>query len=390
MVESAPERHEPGCAGFLPQHTSAKSAEGSIGRGRKVIGILPGEGIGPEVIRAALQVVAALQPATGINLDIRRGGRIGREAEARCGRALSEEVAAFCGQVFADGGAILSGPGGGRFVYELRRHFDLFCKLNPLKPCPELLRAGRLRARHTRGVDILIVRDNSGGIYQGRWHQSHSPTEGAVAEHTFWYTEAQVRRVVEVGARAALKRRRHMTVVVKDEGIPDISGLWREVASEVARRYDVGCSFLNVDLAAYRLLQHAAEFDVLVTPNLFGDILADLGAVLLGSRGLSFGASFAADGRAVYQTNHGSAHDLAGTDRANPVGQIYSLAMLLRESFGFCRQARWIEEAVARVWRQGWRPADLAMPGCRLAGTQELAERIAAEVARSDEGGAAS
>src|SRR5262249_27591645 len=161
---------------------------------------------------------------------------------------------------------------------------------------------------------VLIVRDNVEGIYQGRWRRWTSPAGGQVAEHTFRYTEHHVRRLVEVAARIARGRRGCMTVVVKDGGGPAVSDLWRPVAAEVASRQGVACGFLNVDHAAYRLIQHAAECDVFVTPNLCGDILADIGAVLLGSRGLSFSGNFSSNGRAVYQTNHGSAYDLVGTD----------------------------------------------------------------------------
>jgi 3-isopropylmalate dehydrogenase len=347
-----------------------------------LVGVLRGEGIGPEVIGAALRVLAAVEAAGGVKCELRQGGPIGTEAQARCGKYLSEEVVAFCRDVFRDGGAVLSGPGGGRFVYDLRRRFDLYCKLSPLKPCPDLCGAGRLRPEYVRGVDILVVRDNVGGVYQGGWRRWTSPADGRVAEHTFRYTEHQVRRLVEAAAHRARARRGRLAVVVKDGGVPAASGLWREVASEVAGREGVACTFLDVDHAAYRLVQHAADFDVLVTPNLCGDILADLGGVLLGSRGLSFSGNFSADGKAVYQTNHGSAYDLVGTGRANPVGQIYSLAMLLRESLGLHEQAGWVEDAVAAVWRQGWRTDDLAQPGCRPAGTQDFTEQVVRAVGR--------
>jgi 3-isopropylmalate dehydrogenase len=132
-----------------------------------------------------------------------------------------------------------------------------------------------------------------------------------------------------------------------------------------------------VDYEAYRLIQHARDLDLIVTSNLFGDILCDLGAVLLGSRGLSFSGNFSGDGAAVYQTNHGAAYDLAGTDQANPVGQIFSLSMLLRESFGLSAAAGLIEAAVAYVWQRGWRTADLASPGSPVIGTCEMADRVA-------------
>lgn len=345
-----------------------------------LIGVLKGEGIGPEVIAAALRVLDCIAAISGKKFDLRQGGPIGRESEVQCGRPLSEEVVGFCKEVFQDGGAILCGPGSGRFVYDLRRRFDLSYKLSPLKPCPELYATTRLRPEYVQGVDVLIVRDNVEGVYQGCGQYRPSPTDGQVAEHTFRYTERNVRRLVEVAAQRARGRKGRLSVVIKDGGVPTVSNLWREVAAEVAAQHGISCSFINLDHAAYRLIQHGAEFDVLVTPNLCGDVLADIGAVLLGSRGLSFSGNFSSNGRAVYQTNHGSAYDLVGTDRANPVGQIYSLAMLLRESFGLHQEAGWIEEAVADVWRHGWRTDDLKESGCRSIGTRELTEQVVQSV----------
>jgi 3-isopropylmalate dehydrogenase len=342
----------------------------------RIVGVLKGEGIGPEIVPAALRVLREVEAVSGHNFEIRWGGPIGTEAESQWGRPLSEEVTRFCRDVFASGGVILSGPGGGRFVYDLRRCFDLYYKLSPLRPFPEIAHACRLRPNFIRGVDVLIVRDNAGGVYQGEWQSRVCPTRGRVAEHTFTYTERQVRRIMEVSAEKAGARKRHLTVVVKEGGVPAVTALWREVGAEVANSHGLGCDFINVDHAAYRLIQHAAEFDVMVTPNLCGDVLADLGAVLLGSRGLSFSGNFSAEGNAVYQTNHGAAYDLAGTGRANPVAQFLSLAMLLGESFGLYEDAVRIEAAVSRVWRQGWRTDDLWEPGCHRCGTEEFTEQV--------------
>ncbi len=158
--------------------------------------------------------------------------------------------------------------------------------------------------------------------------------------------------------------------------------MWKDCAGRAAEREGVDCECLDVDYAAYRLIQQPGAFDVVVASNVFGDILADLCGVLMGSRGLTHGASFSAAGAAVYQTNHGAAHDLAGADRANPVGQILSLAMMLRESFGLPREAALIEGAVAEVWRQGWRTEDLAGDGRRVAGTRRMGELVAAALQR--------
>lgn len=340
-----------------------------------LVGVLEGTGIGPAVVGAALDALGSVSQVLDLDFDVRRGGLIGEAALAEHGTALPEGTAAFCGDILERGGAILSGPGGGRYVYDLRRRFDLFCKLVPVRPHPELARAGRVPAQYLDGVDILIVRDNIGGVYQGEWSERHT-SAGRVATHAFSYSEADVMRLVEVAARAAAARRGDLTVVVKDGGAPSVTALWRDVGSAAGARWGLTPRFVNVDALAYELIQHPDRFDVIVAPNLFGDILADLAGVLVGSRGVTFSGNFDAMGRGVYQTNHGCAHDLAGTDTANPAGQLLSLAMLLREAFGLDQAAALVERSLADAWREGWRTADIAEPGCTLVGTSAMSARV--------------
>jgi 3-isopropylmalate dehydrogenase len=349
-----------------------------------MIGVLEGTGIGPHVVRASLQVLQAVEQAMGLKFEVRQGGLIGEEAAASCGQWLPDDTAVFCADVFQAGGAILSGPGGGRYVYDLRRRFDLFCKFVPVQPAPELASAGRIAPCFLKDVDLLIVRDNTGGVYQGQWGD-RATDHGRVAEHSFRYGEAEVHRLVEVAARAAADHRGKLHIIVKEGGIPTVTALWREVGGAVARRHGMEPVFMNVDLAAYELIQNPANFDVIVTPNLFGDILADVTGVLVSSRGVTFSGNFDPRGHGVYQTNHGCAHDLAGTDTANPAGQILSLAMLLRESFGLDAAAALVEQSLAAVWRAGWRTADLGEPGCTILGTQAIAEKVAEQVMRGTE-----
>jgi len=198
-----------------------------------------------------------------------------------------------------------------------------------------------------------------------------------VARHQFDYEESQVRRFLHASARLAKQRRGEMAVVWKESGLPSISALWRTCAQEAAEEYDVRMQLVGIDLMAYWLLQRAATFDVIATPNLFGDVIADLGAILLGSRGASFSGNYSEDGKSVYQTNHGAGFDLEGSDKANPAGQIFAFSMMLRETFGRCDEADIMEEAVRSVWREGWRTEDVAIPGCRVVGTREMGRRIA-------------
>jgi 3-isopropylmalate dehydrogenase len=347
------------------------------GPGRKhLLGILPGEGVGPEVIAASLRILRAIESCTPERFVLRQGGAIGAEAERSSGTALTPEVSAFCEEIFAEAGAILCGPGGGRFVYDLRARLDLYCKFVPLIPLPALRGTGVLRPEAVRDVDILVVRENRGGIYQG--DAGLEVREGiARASHTFHYDETQVVRILRVAVAAAAARRGRLCVVTKPSGVPSISTLWRTQAEQFTAGTGVELRLLEVDNAAYQLVADAHSFDVVLAPNMFGDVLADGASVLLGSRGMSYSANFTATGRGVYQTGHGAAHDLAGTDRANPLGQIQSLAMLLHESFGLGWLAAQVMEAVNDTLAAGWRTPDILATGSRPAGTCELAERIA-------------
>jgi 3-isopropylmalate dehydrogenase len=342
-----------------------------------LIGLLPGEGVGPEVVGAALEALRRLEDAGGRPVTVEEGGAIGKAAEREAGTPLPEGVVSFCEDVLRRGGAILSGPGGGRYVYDLRRRLQLFMKVSPVQARLGLAEASPLRAEAIHEVDLLVVRENLAGVYQGTSEEIAAADAGALVEHRFSYAESDVHRFLAAAARLARSRHGELTVVVKDAGLPRLSDLWRSVAADVCSEEGVACSFVDVDLMAYRLVERPQAFDVVAAPNLFGDILGDLAAVLLGSRGVSFGASYDTTGGGVYQTNHGAAHDIEGTRRANPVGQILSLAALLRESLGLGREGWALEEGVRHVWSEGGRTADL---GGEL-GTDEMAARVGAAAA---------
>lgn len=349
----------------------------------RLLGVFPGEGIGPEVTWSALHVLDALQALSPtFRVEVREAGPIGLEAMKLCGSPLSPSAIDFCRGIFAEGGAILAGPGGGRFVYDCRREFGLFYKLNPLIPSLVRFRSRRIKAEFLRDVDILIVRENTGGIYQGAWSADAGTDGMLLARQEFSYAKAQVLQVVEKASRLAFQRRRRLTLVTKPNGIPAISRLWQECTQVVTASFGLELRELEVDYAAFALIQDPQQFDVIVTSNLFGDILSDIGGILLGSRGLCFGASFSSNGAAIYQTNHGAAFDIAGADVANPVGHLHALAMLLERSFGLVNEARMIGHAIEDVWAQGWRTADLAKPGGKTVGTREIT-RLITEALRS-------
>jgi 3-isopropylmalate dehydrogenase len=341
-----------------------------------LIGVLPGEGVGPEVVDAAMLVLRALEEAGGTPVSVELGGSIGRDAEAASGTPLPDEVVRFCEQVFERGGAILNGPGGSRYVYDLRKRFDLFLKISPVEAANGLPEASPLRPEVLEGVDVLVVRENVGGVYQGI-SEEESGTRGRRVRHAFSYAEEEVRRFLDAAARLARSRRGELTVVAKEAGVPAVSSLWRDCGIDAAEKWGVRCSLVDVDLMAYRLVREPSSFDVVAAPNMSGDVLGDLAAVLLGSRAHAFSGNFTPRGHAVYQTNHGAAYDIAGTDRANPTGQLLSLAMLLRESLGLEREAAAIQEGIRRVWREGWRTDEVAAGGGRVAGTRQMAELVA-------------
>jgi 3-isopropylmalate dehydrogenase len=348
-------------------------------RAHYTIGVLPGEGIGPEVIEASLLVLDAVSRETAIPFEVLTGGKIGLQAMQETGHVLTPDVIEFAESTFTEGGALLCGPAGGRFVYELRARFDLFCKIIPLRPLVPLQDTGVIKAEALEDVDILIVRENVGGIYFGRWEERQG-TQGWTATHSFDYRQDLVERILRVAIGLSCARRRRLSLVLKTEGIPSISRLWIKILEELVQDVDLHTEILQVDNAVFQLLREARSMDVIVSPNLFGDILADSGGLLLGSRGMCFSGNLGRDGMAVYQTGHGGAQDLAGSDQANPIGQIHSLSMMLRTSFGLSEAADRIEAAVDRTLRDGWRTPDINAPGCKIIGTQEMGLRIAQAV----------
>jgi 3-isopropylmalate dehydrogenase len=341
-----------------------------------IVGMLPGEGVGPEVIDAALVVLDSVTRARGIPFDIRRATEFGVGGRHRSW--LAEEGVEFCRSIFAAEGALLCGPMGGRSVYDLRERFDLYCKLVPLRPSAALADVAIIRPERLSEVDVLIVRENLGGLYAGEFGRREA---GKIAYQSFEYHADQVERIVRAAARLALARRGRLAMVGKAGGVPEVSALWREMTEAVASDHGIDADILEIDNASFQLVAHPDRFDVVVAPNFLGDILADAATVLLGSRGMSYSANYGPEGRAAYQTGHGAAHDLAGVGRANPIAQILSAAMMLRESFELTEEAAWIETAIENVLASGVRSPDVAGAGSRVLGTSELAECIAQEAA---------
>ncbi len=348
------------------------------------LGVVDGEGIGPEVVGAALIVLEGVCAALDLEIEVIRAGEVGSAGPH--GLHVDAAATAFYDAALAAGMPVLTGPAGGRFVYELRAQYDLYVKLVPVRPLPELGDASIVRPERITDVDVLIVRDNVGGLYQGGFGRRE---DGRVAFQEASYDVDQVDRIVAVAVRAAAERRGRLAVVTKPGGIPAISALWRERA-EAASHAGIVIDVIEVDNACFQLVADPHRFDVVAAPNMLGDVVADTAALVLGSRGMAYSANFGADGRAVYQTGHGAAHDLAGRGIANPVAQIQSLAWLLRESLGQAHAAEAIESAVVEVLADGLRTPDIAGPGSTVVGTADLARAIAARVSRQPVGLAAS
>lgn len=346
-----------------------------VGGREIIIGAIDGEGIGPQLIAICHDVLSAAAGRFAFAFEWRSSGPVGLTAVREQGRALTDDVSEFCRTVFDEGGAILAGAGGGRFVYDMRQRFALGIKLNPLLRHETLAAEMPVRWRNDVPVDIMVVRENLGGLYQGGSTLHVEPGSERV-EHRFECRTRDVERVTEYAAKLAAQRHGRLAVIAKQSGLPELSDLWFAAGKAAASRHGVDLRCIDIDFAAYQFIMAPEDFDVVAVPNCFGDIIADLGGVICGSRGVTYGASFSDSGAAVYQTNHGAAFDMTDRDVANPAGQIFSLAMLLRESFGMEIEAAAIDAAVIRCWADGWRTPDVMSEGRRCVGTAEFGRRV--------------
>lgn len=342
----------------LPRTAPLPPGAGSVAR----IAIVEGEGIGPHVIAGCLTVLEAAMIRHGHDVDVTLVNRGTRDFYQSC---------------FSSGMPVLHGPVGGRFVYDLRRDFDLFGKITPVETWPELADASLLRPDRISGVDVVIVRDNAAGLYQGAFGIRDS--DGA-AFQTAEYGRAQVEQIMRLACDVASQRSGRLAVTLKAGGVPTISRLWQEVAE--ATRDEVELEFIDIDNACFQLVANPGRFDVLVAPNMFGDVLGDTSTLLLGSRGLSYSVNLNDQGNAVYQTAHGAAYDLAGKDLANPLGQLISLAWLVRDSLGLPEVAETMMMAARAVVNDGFRTFDIAGPTSTNVGTEQMCSLIATYISR--------
>jgi len=358
--------------------------------------VLPGDGIGPEVTAAAVDVLRAVAGGRGHAFEFQEHS-IGGGAIDASGTALPESTLDACRTADA---VLLGAVGGPKWddptaqvrpeqgLLGLRRGLGLFANLRPVRPHPGLLAASPLRPERLVGVDLLVVRELTGGVYFGEPRGRRVVGDEWQAFDTMVYSQYEIRRVAHLAFQAARSRARKVTSVDK-ANVLESSRLWRQTVGEVGEVYpDVTVEHLLVDAAAMHLLTRPATFDVMVTANLFGDILTDEASVLTGSMGnlpsASLGEATNRHGhpRGLYEPIHGSAPDIAGQGIANPIGTILSAAMLLRHSLGLEAEARAVEQAVAAALDDGYRTADLAAAGQSAISTRQMRDVIVAHIDR--------
>lgn len=356
---------------------------------KKVL-VLPGDGIGPEIIAEAVKVLSLANDKFNLGLELVEG-ELGGAAIDKHGVPLADSTLELARQV----DAVLLGAVGGpkwdnieksirpeRGLLKIRSELGLFANLRPAILYPQLADASSLKPEVVSGLDILIVRELTGGIYFG------SPRDQVVLENgerkafdTLPYSESEIRRIARVGFDMAMVRNKKLCSVDKANVLAS-SQLWREVVEEVAKDYpQVELSHMYVDNAAMQLVRAPKQFDVMVTDNMFGDILSDEASMLTGSIGMLPSASLDANNKGMYEPCHGSAPDIAGKGLANPLATILSVSMMLRYSFNQADAANAIETAVSKVLDQGLRTGDIMSEGKQQVGTAQMGDAVVAALA---------
>ena len=351
----------------------------------KKIAVLPGDGIGPEIVAQAVKVLDVLK-ADGLAIEMEEGA-IGGAGYDAAGDPLPEATL----KLAREADAILLGAVGGpqydkldrplrpeRGLLRIRKELNLFANLRPALLYPELAEASSLKPEVVSGLDIMIVRELTGDVYFGQPRGIEVRNGERVGFNTMIYSESEVRRVAHVAFDIAMKRDKRLCSVEK-ANVLECSELWREVVLEVAKDYpEVELSHMYVDNAAMQLVKWPKQFDVIVTGNIFGDILSDQASMLSGSIGMLPSASLDEHNKGMYEPIHGSAPDIAGQDKANPLATILSVAMMLRYTFGDEANAQRVENAVKAVLAQGIRTVDIATADCQTVSCSAMGDAVVA------------
>jgi 3-isopropylmalate dehydrogenase len=352
------------------------------------VAVLRGDGVGPEVVTQAVKCLQAVGEKFGYSFRL-HDDLIGGIAIDNLGTALSGETLNMCKQC---GAVLLGAVGGPKWddtqakirpedgLLALRKELALFANLRPVKVFPMLVDSTNLKPEVVKGVDIVMVRELTGGLYFGQPKKQWRTPEGRQAVDTLAYSEVEIDRILRVGFELAQSRRKKLTSVDK-ANVLQSSRLWRQIAIEISADYpDVELQHMLVDACAMRFIQRPAELDVLVTENMFGDILTDEASMLAGSMGMLPSASLAGIPRGrtfgMYEPIHGSAPSRAGQNLANPIATILSVAMMLRYSFALETEAQTIENAVLATLEQGYRTYDIMSEGKTRVGTKEMGNLI--------------
>ncbi|MGD7043541.1 3-isopropylmalate dehydrogenase [Jeotgalibacillus proteolyticus] len=352
----------------------------------KTIAVLHGDGVGKEVTKSAVKVLESIGKRFDHSFRI-QSALIGGEAIDHTGEPLPKETLDVCEK----SDAILLGAVGGpkwdahpsalrpeKGLLAIRKHFGLFANLRPVKAVPDMMDASPLKEHLVKEVDMMIVRELTGGLYFGE--PKRKTANGAV--DTLTYSKSEIERIVEKAFELARVRKGKVTSVDK-ANVLESSKLWREVVEEKKTYYpDVELEHILVDAAAMKLITQPSSFDVIVTENLFGDILSDEASVITGSLGMLPSASIRGDGFGLYEPVHGSAPDIAGLNIANPSAAILSAAMMLKYSFGLVKEAAAVEEAVYSVYKDGYCTTDVQKTGHRVLSTSAFTEKVIEELER--------
>jgi len=350
------------------------------------IAVLAGDGIGPEIIAQAVRVLKALAK-DGLKVELEEApfGGAGYDAHgdplpAATLKLAQQAEAVLCGAVGGPKYDALPRPQRPeQGILRIRKELGLFANLRPALLYPELVGASTLKPEVVSGLDIMIIRELTGDIYfgepRGRRTNAAGEREGF---DTMLYSEPEIRRIAEIGFATALKRNKKLCSVDK-ENVLETSRLWREVVTDMGKKYpQIELSHMYVDNAAMQLVRAPKQFDVVVTGNMFGDILSDAASMLTGSIGMLPSASLDANSKGLYEPIHGSAPDIAGRNIANPLATILSSAMMLRHTFNQEQWALRIEAAVKKVLAQGYRTADILEAGAKKVGTIEMGDAVVA------------
>jgi len=356
--------------------------------------VLPGDGIGPEVVEQAVRVLQSVGRRFGHTFNLKPALVGGAAIEAE-GEAISDATMELCQQsdafLFGAVGGLLSfhGPNSKKqpesALFRLRKELELYANLRPVRPFQALLDASTIKREVLEGTDLLVVRELTGGLYFGKPSEIRETEHGSEAVDTLFYTEAEIRRIVHTACELARIRKKKVTSVDK-ANVLSSSRLWRRVADQVAKEFpDITLEHQLVDSCSMQLIRAPRQFDVVVTENMFGDILTDEASMLAGSLGMLPSASLGTRRTryglfGMYEPIHGTAPDITGQNKANPLAAILSAALLLRYSLGLHEEANVIEAAVERTIAQGYRTLDLREEGKTILGTREMGRVIAEAV----------